>query len=352
MKTTLIILGLMTAAAVRFVPYVPADGKHPVKEHTASKISPSPLFKWTEVSPPGSGTLPYEWKAGTYASGITPLVGFNNDLWMIGQNRAWSSQDGINWQSFDKTDWGEKISMAHVFFNNKYWVLGGMAYSTNTFLNEIWNSIDGKTFTRVVQHADWSPRKGQTVVAFKNRLWMFGGSTGVGKDRSPNEFNNEVWSSSDGLKWTKVADAAPWAGMETPRLLIFKDKLWMIGGQGHSDTWSSGDGKNWTQVSTDSPWKERYDYGAAVFDNLLWVYGGDNKQYQASNDVWFSFDGSRWFLQTQDAPWTPRCGTHSVVFQDKLWLYGGKHKGFKDSYSGDIWTLEPAPDGRESSLRK
>jgi hypothetical protein len=348
MKTMLIILGLMTTVAARFISYLPAEGKHPLKEWNASRDLLSPEFKWTEVSPPGSGTLPYEWKPGTYPSGITPVAAFDNDLWMVGQKQVWSSKDGIKWKAFDKTDWGERISMAHVFFNNSYLVLGGMAYSTNTFLNEIWTSVDGKTWTRTVEHAEWAPRKGQTVVAFNKKLWLFGGSTGVAKDRSPNQFINDVWSSTDGLRWTKVADAAPWPAMESPKVLIFKNKLWMIGGQGYSDIWTTSDGKNWTQIKTGAPWKGRYDYGAVAFDNLLWVYGGDNERFQSYKDVWFSFDGSHWQLQTENAPWTPRTGTHSVVFKDKLWLYGGKHKGFKDSYSGDIWTMESASDLKAS----
>jgi hypothetical protein len=77
-----------------------------------------------------------------------------------------------------------------------------------------------------------------------------------------------------------------------------------------------------------------------VYDNLMWIYGGrESNPRNAYQDVWLSIDGLHW--QTNNAPWTPRSGGFSVVFQDKLWLYGGKHTGHDDSFSGDIWTMEP-----------
>ncbi|MEX2235099.1 MAG: hypothetical protein WD824_23245 [Cyclobacteriaceae bacterium] len=343
MKTLLIFLGLMTAGTVI---YISSQGVREEKAIERSEISfntVSPEFKWTQVAPPGSGTHQHEWKPGTYPSAIVPLVAFNNDLWMIGQKMAWTSKNGIQWEMHKKHDWGERISMSYVYFNNRFWISGGMDYPTNTLLNEIWSSADGKTWARTVTNAEWSPRKGHTLVVFNNKLWLFGGEVSVNEDKTPKEHINDIWSSTDGIRWTKVLDTAPWNGRFNPRLLVFKDRLWLVGGQGESDIWRSDDGKNWTQVKTDCPWKDRYDYGAIVFDNLMWVYGGrESNARNAYKDVWFSIDGSHWQLQTGSAPWTPRSGNNSVVFKDKLWLYGGKHTGHTDSFSGDIWTMEAA----------
>lgn len=341
MKTLLIISGLMSVVAVMLISFSPVGERAQMKKINELSLPVSPEFKWTQVAPPGSGTHQHEWKPGTYPSAIVPLVAFNNDLWMVGQKKAWSSKDGIKWEVHNKHDWGERISMAPVFFNNTFWISGGMDYQTNTFLNEIWSSADGETWTRTVEHAEWSPRKGHTVVVFNNRLWMFGGEVSVNKDKTPDKLVNDIWSSADGIHWAKVLDTCPWTVRAHPKVLVFKDKLWLIGGQGYSDIWHSDDGKHWTQLKTDTPWKDRYDYGAMVFDNLLWVYGGrESEPRNAYQDVWFSIDGLHWQLQTKRAPWTPRSGGNSVVFKDKLWLYGGKHTGHQDSFSGDIWTME------------
>ena len=343
MKTLFIILGLLTAATVMLISFAPV-GKDDMKASPKEPVSPQ--YKWSQVAPPGSGTHQYEWKPGTYPSAVIPVVAFHNNLWMIGQKRAWSSKDGITWKAFDKYDWGERISMANVFFNNTLWVSGGMAYATNTFLNEIWSSKDGTTWTKATKNAEWSPRKGHTVVAFKGRLWLFGGAVGVDKDKAPAEFVNDIWTSPDGIRWTKVADEAPWQVRDNPKVLVFKNMLWLIGGQGHSDIWQSDDGKTWKQVKTAAPWKSRYDYGLTTFDNLMWVYGGrESNPRNAYRDVWFSPNGLNWIQQTDQAPWTPRSGGFSVVFKEKLFLYGGKHTGHEDSFSGDIWIMERAVSG-------
>lgn len=338
MKTFFLILGLLAATVVMLIPLSPVGKANEI----LSPVKLSPRYKWTQVAPPGSGTHQYDWKPGTYPSAIVPMKAFDGDLWMVGQKKVWSSKDGIKWHAFDKHDWGERISMAYVFFNNTFWILGGMEYATNTFLNEIWSSRDGVNWKRTVSNAEWSPRKGHTVVEFKNRLWLFGGETRVDEHRSPVEFVNDIWSSADGIHWESVADNAPWELRGRPQLTVFKDRLWLIGGQGHSDVWRSDDGKDWRRLKNDAPWKDRYDYGLHAFDNFLWVIGGrEENPRNAYKDVWFSHDGVNWQLQTDEAPWTRRSGGFSVAFGNKLFLYGGKHTGHEDSFSGDIWTMEP-----------
>jgi len=338
MKYIMVLIGLMIAATIAYLPFSHNAGDSPLKEILRES---SPDYKWTQMAPPGSGTHQYEWKPGTYPSAIVPLLAFNDDLWMVGQQRAWQSTNGLDWRAYDKYDWGERISTTAVFFKNRIWVSGGMEYATNRFLNEIWSSGDGRSWNKAVEHAEWSPRKNHSVVVFKNQLWLFGGETSVDEHKAPDEFVNDVWTSSDGMRWTKVLDEAPWAVRGNPRLIVFKDKLWLVGGQGHSDVWNSSDGKSWKKVAEESPWKDRYDYGLMSLDNLMWVYGGrESNPRNAYNDVWFSPDGKNWIRQTEHAPWTRRSGGFSIAFQDKLLLYGGKHTGHEDGFSGDIWMME------------
>lgn len=338
MKSIFLLLGLIIAATIMLVSF---SGEAEKAQPDSLPVVLSPQYKWTMVAPPGSGTHQYEWKPGTYPSAIEPLIAFNDELWMVGQRKAWSSKDGIKWSAYDKHDWGERISMTHVYFKDTYWITGGMDYATNTFLNEIWSSPDGKSWKRTVLHAEWSPRKNHSVVAFGNKLWLFGGETSVDKDRVPDKFVNDVWSSDDGIHWNKILDQAPWETRGSPRFVVFKDKLWLVGGQGRSDVWNSDDGIHWTKVADNSDWNDRYDYGLIAFDNLIWIYGGREKNPRnAYNDAWFSPNGINWIQQTSQAPWTKRSGGFSVAFHNKLFLYGGKHTGHEDGFSGDIWTLE------------
>lgn len=335
MKKLLILLGLMTAVTVTLLPFSTELWRRSFSTHT------SPEYEWKQLAPPGSGTHQHEWKPGTYPSAVVPIKALNGDLWMIGQKRAWSSKDGIKWQAFEKNDWGERISTKIVFFKGTFLVTGGMEYAANQFLNEIWTSTDGTRWKKSVEHAEWSPRKGHTLVEFGNNLWLFGGETSVDEHKAPAEFINDIWRSEDGKSWVKVMDESPWEVRGNPRVTVFLDKLWLIGGQGLSDIWNSSDGKVWSKVIDECPWGNRYDYGVLVFNNRLWILGGRQANPRnAFQDVWSSADGITWRLHTARAPWTPRSGNFSIAFKNELLLYGGKHTGHADSFSGDIWAMQ------------
>ena len=273
--------------------------------------------------------------------GIAPIVGFDENLWMVGQKWAWSSSDGLNWKGYAKKDWGERIGMAYFFFNQKLWMVGGMMYyqPQTGFRNDLWSSSDGKNWARVSERAEWQPRRESRVVVFKNKLWLFGGAVESASNRGPRHFLNDIWVSEDGIKWSQATGAASWAPCDPGHILVFKDQLWMIGSQGTTDIWRSDDGIYWVQV-TQAPWTARYAYGATVFDEKIWVYGGQESvgNTSALNDVWYSADGVQWHQQSQQAPWSPRLPWSSIGFKEKLWIYGGKpgrHQGNAD----DIWDL-------------
>ena len=92
---------------------------------------------WEEVRPLGSGGFPPEkgsndspkWEPGRWPLTLQPVIGFNDDLWMMSQTNAWSSSDGLNWTHYQKADWGERISQQYAFFNNRLWMFGGLRYA-------------------------------------------------------------------------------------------------------------------------------------------------------------------------------------------------------------------------------
>jgi hypothetical protein len=317
-----------------------------------SGTSPEPSAKsspWKQLAPLGSGGHPPEpgsndtpkWEPGKFPLGLPPVLAFNGELWMTSRTNAWSSKDGLRWEHYGKTDTTERIWHAIVYFKDRLWYFGGLRYADRVPVNEIWSSADGKSWTGS-RTAPWSPRKEHTVVAFGDRLWLFGGADKVKSDFTTEHALNDIWSSEDGLNWTEVTGAAPWAAREGPPVLVLGDAMFLVGAQGKADVWRSTDGANWTLLTRAAPWGARSGYGSASFDGRLWVFGGwKNKPTNALNDVWYSSDGESWTRQTEHAPWGPR-GPLSVVFKDRLWIYSGKHTGARDSWGGDIWTMSPS----------
>ncbi len=304
---------------------------------------------WDLILPLGSGGFPASpgsndrplWEPGKFPLTLAPHLAFNDELWMTAQTLAYSSRDGLTWTQHDKTDWGERIYQAIVFFKGKLWMYGGMDYQTRLFLNDIWSSPDGITWDNVGT-ADWPRRGGHTMVVYENRLWLFGGANHVAKGRSTDGFLNDVWVSDDGLAWTEVTDGAPWLPRDYAGVMGFRDELYIVGGQGQADVWRSANGKDWTQLTPEAAWKARHDSARAVFDGKLWVFGGwTGKSTNALNDVWYSSDGVTWNRQAEHAPWAPR-DPISIVFQDKIWIYSGKHTGADDNWGGDLWQMSAA----------
>jgi hypothetical protein len=301
-------------------------------------------YTWEQVLPFGNGSFQEKWKPGTFPLGIVPVLGANNHLWMTGQKMIWESADGLNWQKHDKTDWGERISMAYVYFKDTLWMFGGMMYKERSFVNDIWYSADGINWKQNPANAEWQPRKGQTVIVFKNKLWLLGGSNAVAADLSPNRFLNDTWSSADGKHWVLEKKSAEWPAREYPKVLVFNDTLYMMGGQGYGDVWKSANGKDWTLITNETEWKQRYDHGALVYDNKIWIFGGrdtsSNHTIAAKKDVWFSDNGITWNKQTEHALWTVRSGATSIVFKNNLWIFSGKHTGGKYNWGGDVWIMK------------
>jgi hypothetical protein len=299
---------------------------------------------WQQVEPPGRAVFPDEWQDGKWPQTLLPVVAFNSEIWMTNESHAWSSRDGITYTRHDKTDWQGRLSPNYVFFKNQLWLIGGMElvgsdFEKGVFNSVVWSSSDGVTWKNAGAAA-WPPRKSTAVAVYHDALWIFGGANGVAADGASDAFLNDVWTSPDGVTWTEVTAAAPWAARADPGIEVFNDELFLVGGQGYNDVWRSKDGKNWTQVVAEAEWNMRHDQGTAVFDGKLWVFGGYVGDHRnAQNDVWHSADGRSWKRQGERAPWAPRSGAHTAVFAEKLWMFSGKHTGSQPVWKGDIWAM-------------
>jgi hypothetical protein len=230
------------------------------------------------------------WSARNYFE----LVVFNNKMWVMGghdagglKNDVWSSSDGITWtQATAAAGWSARSGFRAVIFNNKIWVMGG---DDGTKKHDVWSSSDGITWTQATGAAGWSARGGSGdfgAVTYNNKVWVMGGNDG-----SP---RHDVWSSTDGVTWNQVTLSAGWSPRFSFGTLVFDNEMWVMGGQGfgggsggQNDVWSSTNGINWTKATTAAGWATRQNFGWLVLNNRMWVMGGETNP-GLLNDVWYT----------------------------------------------------------------
>jgi hypothetical protein len=78
-------------------------------------------------------------------------------------------------------------------FDNRLWVLGGMASGGSASTNDVWWSLDGAAWTPATTGAAWSARWFHATAVFDNRLWVFGGTATL----SGSAADNDVWHTAD-----------------------------------------------------------------------------------------------------------------------------------------------------------
>jgi hypothetical protein len=201
-------------------------------------------------------------------------------------------------------------------------------------------------WVRVTEHAAWAARDSQGEVVFKDKMWILGGWFD-----SHQPTPRDVWSSADGKKWDLVEPKAPWTHGDLPMTVVFDGKMWFMGGwkngrlPGHSasnEVWCSEDGAKWRQVTARAGWSPRLAAGIVEFRNKMWILGGSENYYfgdarSLKNDVWSSSDGQHWKQETANAPWAPRAYHQAVVLNDKMYVMGGGNYVPNYEAHNDVW---------------
>jgi len=156
-------------------------------------------------------------------------------------------------------------------------------------------------------------------------------------------------------KWTCLTEDAAFAGRDGAGALVFKDKMWLLGGWNpgdkvnfpdicNSEVWSSTDGANWELELLQAPWEGRHTAGYAVHRDKMWIVGGDCNQKHYQNDVWNTADGVNWEFVNEHVPWAPRALHYTVVHAGKIWIMGGQtmpaFAGEDEKFYSDVWNTE------------
>jgi hypothetical protein len=255
----------------------------------------------------------------------------------------------------EKAPWQPRDSQGEVVFKDKMWIFGGWFDSYKPCPRDVWNTADGKNWNLVLETAPWKHSDLPMTLVFKDRMWFLGGWY---NGRLPgHSAGNEAWSSVDGARWEQATPSAGWSPRLAAGAVVFKDKMWILGGCENyffgderslkNDVWYSSNGKEWELATDNAGWSPRAYHHAVVFEGKIWVFGGGNylPKHHALNDVWSSEDGVHWNLVTPSAQWEPRLWFSAVVYRDRIWVLGGwseSHDNF-----GDVWHSRNGKDWTE-----
>jgi hypothetical protein len=239
-------------------------------------------------------------------------------------------------------DWGIDVnapfqsrdSHGTVVFNNAIWVMGGLdgnpvtqgtmvQYWKAPHFADVWKSKNGHDWELVTDKAPWGKRRSLPLVVFKDKIWLIGGyEQGVGT-------KGDIWSTNNGKDWKLVTEGASFGAREGHTVTVFQDKLWLIGGvnfdkrETYNDVWYSEDGLIWKPATTNAPFSVRYDHDVSVFKDKMWLTGGLDFGDNISHDIWTSTDGFNWNLVTDHPGFNERHGHISNVFKDHLIIVSG-----------------------------
>lgn len=281
---------------------------------------------------------------------------YQNQLWILGgwfdpkqpnPRDVWKSPDGQTWtRTVEVAPWEHSDLSGAMVFKNRMWFMGGRKLPGAHNSNKVWSSSDGADWTLETDNPGWGPRVSPSFCVFKDRMWLMGGTENFYEDND-NTLKNDVWSTADGREWKLETAHAAWSKRTHAQCVVFDGKMWLMGGGRWApetvpvnDVWCSEDGVNWTQVTEAAPWAPRMWFSAVVYRDRLWVLGGWSRTNGNFGDVWYTKDGKHWTELKSDVIWKNRHEHSVVVFQDKLWLYGG----YAEKLTSEVWTLE-IPEG-------
>lgn len=275
---------------------------------------------WRVAREPGAGCWPPRCTLEQLPL-ATPVFAHAGRLMMIGDgaapNHGYDSRDGKTWRAFthDAT-WGTRYKTADASFAGALWRVGGWVDvdGKRTPMNDVWRSVDGRRWERVLESAPWPARSSAHLVVLRDTLWLVGGEP----------HDQRIWSTANGRHWISRKTSLPRANPQG--VLAHRNALWIIGhgewDSASNDVWTSIDGSHWTLVNDGANWPSRTGAGFAVLHDRLWVIAGVGRR-----DAWSSTDGRTWQRAATELPGPPRSAEYSVVFENAYWVFGGKTGG-------------------------
>lgn len=205
--------------------------------------------------------------------------------------------------------------------------------------SEVWISKNGKDW-KLRASPQFSGRFGHSLVVYDNKIWMIGGMSPV--DALP-ELSAEVWHSGNGVNWIQNNNP-PFLPDQSSGAVVFQNKMFVFeyglySNRGAQRVFSSTDGSNWTLVNSNA-FPSVSNGKSIVFNKHIYFIAGRNFDTGISSKIWKSSNGQNWELvETRTSgcvrsDFLPRYGHAMVVHNGQVWLVGGKTT---NGTQNDIW---------------
>lgn len=193
------------------------------------------------------------------------------------------------------------------------------------FFNDVWRSYDGEHWQEMTPHAPWAGRAGLSAAVLDGAIYVFGGSVNddsavVGGGAPPRIYFNDVWRSYDGRTWTRMTEHASWAARAGAATVVKDGWIYLLGGEDgfvcneqtprcppyYNDVWRTRNGRNWEQVTAEAGWSARPGHQCVVTVGRILCFGGFGL-FGNPVDMWASATGARW-RQLPQTPWDATSG--------------------------------------------
>jgi len=265
-------------------------------------------------------------------------------------------ETGKDWvQACANTSMTLRLGHTCIAYGGKLWVFGGVDmshYQSNPqYLGDAWSSNSDGTSWNQVQSFAFAPRAWHTSLVFQNKMWVIGGNF---ESQSGSNTQDACWS-TDGIAWHQATDDIGFWLLPSSRCVEFKSQIWAVntGYDGtspnptYNEVWTSTDGAQWTRIAATCPFTPRIGFSFGVFNGRLWVMGGTvsagfvpgGNPPQTFNDVWSTTDGLDWRQETTAAAFSPRYSANLQVGGGKMWLLGGSDYSLPNLLANnEIWS--------------
>jgi hypothetical protein len=286
---------------------------------------------------PRSHQEKYVWSQLTAAAPFSKSYNFrlfarHNRVWAFHPSGVWVSSDGHAWKQTQLTNiLRNQAFLDYVCFKDAIYGLGTFEGNIERFTQtrQIARTSDFKNWDILAKDSNLPNRFFYHPFVFKDKIWIIGG-------QDANKKYSDAWVSTDAIHWNQVADDLPFGARAGQSFIVFKDRLYMLA----HDVWVSSDGIDWALLTPNIADGEIFGYSAEVFDDKIWLIGC-NRSGRFRSEVLYSSDGITW--KAERAPWSHRGGAATCVFNDQILMTGGKYGGpgiagqTEFIYSNDVW---------------